>query len=503
MIRSMTKTDRRNLKTCRRGARRFIKEKKREKSICWYHGEYDEEDDEENWNSSYFSSITEKNAIVCSVEFANEMKAQYRKEVAEPADHLDMVLRNCGPWSEAFFREENRKIHELTYKVRLENGEISVTSSYPLTVLRAKKPVDLDDTPVYEGFETEMPLLVTRGAFPGMQQFIIGQRNMWRLPYITEEILQVSREIAQKPDYEDYYRLSEFEDALEEDFIDNCPPYSYGPSCPDRQLSYHANRHILLNMLKDFDAIVRGEGLQVENHGMFVAALAAAWYEEIDRQGAVMTAQKVRIPFRLLLCRAGRLCGSREQDPEAIERNKAYRKAVSEAWETVLREMEHVVRVEIPTYHPYYAIEFEEARQRILNNHVRALRGYETPQEVFKHLEPYEIEINIDSTSPSEELYIPEFEDDDLDPYWDEEDDDDLDPYWDDEDDEDDDSELDRDEACDTDDEEDDDSEPDGDETLKTNDELRETLDKLKELYEEIEEECIRSYVDSLLAKEE
>ena len=103
-------------------------------------------------------------------ENRQERKQANRKEVPEPGDNLDMILRYCGPWSEVFWKEEHRKTFELTYRVCLENGEISVKPSYPMTVLYAHDPVDFTYTPLYEGFETAVPLLVTRGCFPGRQQ---------------------------------------------------------------------------------------------------------------------------------------------------------------------------------------------------------------------------------------------------------------------------------------------------------------------------------------------
>ena len=207
-----------------------------------------------------------------------------------------------------------------------------------------------------------------------------------------------------------------FDDAVEDGFIDNLPPYSYGPSCPDRLLSYHANRHILLQMLKDFDAICRREGIRTSCHGMFVAALVAAWYEEIRRQSAVMKAQTIRVPFAMLVNRAGMLCGSTESDPEEVAKNKAFRKEVSEALEFVLREMDHVVRVEIPEPKVDYENGYEDCRMWALEHKNTALRWFETPQEVYGRCEP-DVVLHIDSTSDEEE-YSDEFED--TDDVWDE-----------------------------------------------------------------------------------
>lgn len=334
-------------------------------------------------------------SMVCSVKFAEWMKKKYFAEVSEPSDNMDMILRYCDAWNEAFFEEENRKANELYYPVKVEDGQVSMTVSYPLTRLEAKKPVDLQHTPALTDFIDGYAVLTTCAAFPGLQQSRCGYGNWWSMDYIVNEAKynadryweRLSGEELEKAKcrelcevtafYEplcdiDCFSRGEFYRALDEGFVDNEPLFSFGPACPDRLLSDSAWSNILRHMLCDFYKICSEKGIQREYKEIFCTALCVAWIDYLHKKG-INQALEISIPFDVLINAADILYEDfllKENNPEDSAL-KVYLFMLSR------------VRREIAPFDEEKESHYVKSRGAALRNRDNALRPYISPREKY------------------------------------------------------------------------------------------------------------------------
>lgn len=334
--------------------------------------------------------------MICSVEFAEWMKERYFCDVAEPGDNMDMILRYCDAWNEAFFEEEDRKANDLFYPVWVENGMVRMTSSYPLTALGALEPVDFRNSPVLAGFYTGYSVLTTCAAFPGLQQFHLDRsREDWSMSYIVDEAKYVADRLWEKLSEEeqkkaedrslcevtmfyepicevDCFSRGEFYITLDWGFVDNQTPFSYGPQCPDRLLSDAVWSNTLRYMLCDFYEICREEGIERNHKELYCAALCSAWVNYLYDKG-IGRALLSSISLEELVHRADVIYTTfleNETDPEVSARN-LYLFMISQA------------KREIEAFDFDVASRFKETIGEALRNRENALRAYMSPQEKY------------------------------------------------------------------------------------------------------------------------
>lgn len=218
---------------------------------------------------------TREDCMICSRKFAEWLLKISRDEGHAGEPWMNIILRYCNAAYPELIREELRKANDFYYYFTYDTaaGWISIHPSYEVVSLCALDPADEKHIRTAVHPVRGYSILTTGASFPGKQQDQYENSFPWNLSRLTwdcinflyncfpkkglteEENRKVhGRNLTQNFEpytalvRDDVYSYREFQLAQEDEFIDNEPPFSYGPSCPDRLLwtgSYAHTRRAL------------------------------------------------------------------------------------------------------------------------------------------------------------------------------------------------------------------------------------------------------------------
>lgn len=344
---------------------------------------------------------TESNErMVCSREFALWL-LQKNRESGEPEEKwFDVILKYCNlSCFKDLFQEMTRKSMELTYSVYEENEEMVAVPSYELVELKAYETACEDNIHPVTYFCDYYAVLTTGACFPGKKQapeFMTRnvepndlKRTIMRASYQVycatvvssfthEDAIRLIRSgevnlregCPEKMYTLDAFGMQEFEMAQEKDFLDHLSPYSFGPMCPDRQLSAAAVYNCMRGMMRSFWGWCADKGIWKELQGIYLAALYVTAVKHL------IICHTDRIPLEKLLLQA-------DERYEALLKAEGTGSELQKMDEEMLIFMSCGNQLFIADMEDLWEEDYEMVREQVLENREHAMDGYLSVMDRF------------------------------------------------------------------------------------------------------------------------
>ena len=200
--------------------------------------------------------------MYCSRKFARWMIRKNEQDTDIPVkSYHKLVKMYCRANYYEFFTEEERKGNEFYYTLFQEGNMIWLKSTYDLVYLSYKDGINEFPVENLENVEEFVPgyrILQTRGYMPGSTQKAFEENDYFSMESLVTQVTSGLRgeTVKIRPRcIDDIFRAKEFQEAEMKDFIDNNPPCSFGPECPDKIICYQMFNRIIKNLMNELERL--------------------------------------------------------------------------------------------------------------------------------------------------------------------------------------------------------------------------------------------------------
>lgn len=221
--------------------------------------------------------------MYCSRKFAQWMIRKNEQDTDIPAKTYHKLIRMyCRANYNEFFSEEERKGNDFYYTLMREGDRIWLKSTYELVFLPYEAEIKEFPVEKLEKVEEFVPgyrILQTRGYMPGSTKKAFELNDYFSMESLVAQMssgLQDSTVNDEQKRIDDIFRAEEFQQAEMRKFIDNDPPCSFGPECPDKIICYQMFNRIIRNMMNELEQLNIVDAEDSENYELKLIAYAAA-----------------------------------------------------------------------------------------------------------------------------------------------------------------------------------------------------------------------------------